>query len=38
MGKIALTTMKILNDRVFRYTAWQYEVNYITQNTRIKRT
>lgn len=25
MGKIALTTMKILNDRVFRYTAWQYE-------------
>lgn len=25
MGKIALTTLRVLNDRVYRYTAWRYE-------------
>ena len=27
MGKIALTTLRVLNDRVYRYTAWRYEVS-----------
>ena len=27
MGKIALTTLRVLNDRVYPYTAWRYEVS-----------
>lgn len=27
MGKIALTTLRVLNDRVYHYTAWKYEVS-----------
>ena len=27
MGKIALATLRVLNDRVYRYTALQYEVS-----------
>ena len=27
MGKIALATLRVLNDRVYHYSAWQYEVS-----------
>ena len=35
MGKIALTTLRVLNDRVYHYTAWQYEVSSELKCTKL---